>query len=203
MIASMCLSLILNALQAIDVLDFLDEVFGKRLDAQQAQDVVRVRLAVDDRFALLDVLAFEHDHVAPLRNQLFVLVAVASLDHQALLALGVLAEADDARALGQDRWLFGFARFEEVRDARQTAGDVAGLRRFLRDTRDDVADADLGTVLQRHDRTGRQEVLRRDVGAGQAQLAALLVDQAHHRTQVLGPRYRDASDRSRRRWRDR
>ena len=66
----------LDALQAVDVLDFLDEVGRERLDAEQTQDVMRIRLAVDDGFALLHVLAFEHDHLAPLRNQLLVLVAV-------------------------------------------------------------------------------------------------------------------------------
>ena len=66
----------LHALQAIHVLDFLDEVRRQRLHAEQAQDVVRIRLAVDDGLALLHVLAFEHDDVAPLRNQLLVLVAV-------------------------------------------------------------------------------------------------------------------------------
>src|SRR5690242_7576949 len=166
----------LHALQPVDVLDFLDQIRRQRLDAEQTQDVMRIGLAVDDCFALLHVLAFEHDHVAPLRNQLLVLVAVHVADDQALLALGVLAEADHARALGEDRRLLGLARFEKIRDARQTARDVARLRRFLRNTRDDVADADLGAVLERHDRTRGQEVLRRNVRAREAKLAALLVD---------------------------
>ena len=89
---------------------------------------------------------------------------------------------------GQDRRLLRLARLEQVGHARQTAGDVAGLRRFLRDTRDDVADADFGAVLQDDDRAGRQEVLRRDVGAGQLEFLALLVFQAHDRTQILGLR---------------
>ena len=87
----------LHALQAVHVLDFLDQVGGQRLDAEQAQDVLRIRLAVHHGLALLHVLAFEHDDLAVLRDQLFVLVAVGVLDDQALLALGVLAEADDAR----------------------------------------------------------------------------------------------------------
>jgi hypothetical protein len=58
----------------------------------------------------------------------------ASVDDQALLALGVLAEADDTRALGEDRRILGLARLEQVGHARQTAGDVAGLRGLLRDT---------------------------------------------------------------------
>ena len=39
----------LHALQAVDVLDLADQVVRQRLDALQAQDVVRVRLAVRDR----------------------------------------------------------------------------------------------------------------------------------------------------------
>ena len=67
----------LHALQAVDVLDLADQVVRQRLDALQAQDVVRVRLAVGDDLAPLHVLAFEHDEVAPLRDQLLVLLAVA------------------------------------------------------------------------------------------------------------------------------
>ena len=54
--------------------------------------------------------------------------------------------------------------------------------------RDDVADADCGAVLQVDDRAGRQQVLRRKVGARHVEVLALLVDQAHDRTQVLGLR---------------
>jgi hypothetical protein len=69
----------LHALQAVDVLDFLHQVRGQRLDAEQAQDVLRVRLAVHHGLALLHVLAFEHDDLAVLRDQLFVLLPSASL----------------------------------------------------------------------------------------------------------------------------
>ena len=89
----------LHALQAINVLDFLDQIGGQRLDTEQAQDVVRIRLAVDDGLALLDMLTFEHDDLTPFRNQLLVLVAIRILDDQPLLALGVLAEADHAGTL--------------------------------------------------------------------------------------------------------
>jgi hypothetical protein len=45
------------------------------------------------------VLTFEHDDLTVLRNQLFVLRTIGVLDDQALLALGVLAEADDALSI--------------------------------------------------------------------------------------------------------
>ena len=121
-------------------------------------------------------------------NQLFVLVAVRVLDDQALLALGVLAEADDARTLGQDRRILRLAGLEQVGHARQTTGDVAGLGRFLRDLGDDVADADRRAILQVDDRARRQQVLRRQVGTRDVEVLALLVDDAHDRTQVLALR---------------
>ena len=112
----------------------------------------------------------------------------AVLDDQALLALGVLAEADDARDLGEDRRVLRLARFEQVGHARQTTGDVAGLRRFLRDLRDHVAHADRRAVLQVDDRARRQQVLRRQVGTRDVQVLAVLVDDADDRTQVLALR---------------
>ncbi len=163
----------LDALQAVDVLDFLHQVIVQRLHAQQSQNVVRVRLAVDDGFAFFHALAFEHDDVAPLRNQLLVGLAVVLGDDQALLALGVLAEADDAGDLGQDRRLFRFACFEQVGHAGQTTGDVTGLRRFLRNARQNVTHVDFLAILHLHDGAGLQEVMRRDLGTGQAQFLAL------------------------------
>ena len=65
----------LHALQAVDVLDLAHQVVGQRRDAQQTQDVVRVRLAVGDDFARLDALALEHVDGAPLRDQQLVLLA--------------------------------------------------------------------------------------------------------------------------------
>src|SRR5690606_1478771 len=90
-----------HALQTVNVLYFVDDVLGQRLDAFQAQDIVRARRAVGTDLATLDVLALEHRHLAPLRNQHFVvraaverIHAICRRDDQAALALGFLAEAD-------------------------------------------------------------------------------------------------------------
>ena len=72
------------------------------------------------------------------------------------------------RVLGEDRRVLRLAGLEQVRDARQTAGDVAGLRDLLRDARDDVADRHLGAVLQADERARRQRVHGRDVGVREA-----------------------------------
>ena len=65
----MCLSLIVHALQPVDLLDLVDEVVGQRLDALDRQDVVRRRVAVDDVVALLDDVAVLHGDVLALRDQ--------------------------------------------------------------------------------------------------------------------------------------
>ena len=48
---SMCLSLINNALEAIDLLDLVDQILGQFLDALDGKDVVRSRVAVHDELA--------------------------------------------------------------------------------------------------------------------------------------------------------
>src|SRR6185503_10984475 len=175
----------LHALQPVHVLDLAHQVVGQRLDALQTQDVVRVRLAVRDHFAALHVLAFEDVEVAPLRNQLFVLLALLIGDDQAALALRFLAERHRAGVLREDRRVLRLAGLEQIRDARQTAGDVASLRGLLRDTRDDVADGHFRAVLQAHDRARGQRVHGRNVGVREGDFLALGIRQAHDRTQIL------------------
>ena len=51
----------LHALQPVDVLHLVDDVARQRLDPLQAQDVVRVGRAVDDRLALVDHLPVVHE----------------------------------------------------------------------------------------------------------------------------------------------
>src|SRR5882672_10740198 len=163
----------LHALQPVNVLDLAHQVVGERLDALQAQDVVRIGLTIGDDLAALDLLALEHVELPPFRNQLFVLLAMLIRDHEAPLALGLLAEADRTGLLRQNRRILGLARLEQVRHAGQTAGDVAGLGRFLRDARDDVADRDLGAVRQVHQGTRGQVVDRRNDGVGEGDFLAL------------------------------
>ena len=59
----------LHALQPVDVLDLVDQIVGQRLDAHDAQDVVRHRVAVHQRIALADEVALLHADVLALRDQ--------------------------------------------------------------------------------------------------------------------------------------
>src|SRR3546814_15652488 len=75
------------------------------------------------------------DHLA-LGDEVFDrLATILGIDGDLALRLVILEELDAARHLGDDRIVLGLAGFEQFGDARQTAGDVAGLRSFARDAR--------------------------------------------------------------------
>ena len=149
-----------HALESVDLLDLVDQVLRQRPLAEHLEDVVRVRRTVHQRLAGADAVAFADRQVLALRDQ--VLARLADLgDHEHLaLALGVLAEVHDAVDLADDRVVLRLARLEQLGDARQTAGDVLGLRGLARDLRDDVAGLDVVAVVDEDVRADRQEVPR-------------------------------------------
>src|SRR3990167_1897546 len=176
----------LHALQAVNVLNLVDDVLGQGADAQQTQDVVRIARTVGDDFTLVDLFTFEHVQVTPLRNQLFVrIAAIVRGNDQAALALGLFTEGDGAADFCQDRGFLRTARFEQVGNARQTTGNVAGLRGFLGDTGDDITHTDLDPVGHTDQGVSRQEVLGRYVGTRQQQILAVDTNHLHGRTDVL------------------
>jgi hypothetical protein len=109
---------------------------------------VRHARAVHQRVAALDVVAFLHRDVLALRHQVLargrLLVAHLLGHHQdAALRLVVLAELHAAVDLADDRMVLRAPRLEQLRHARQAAGDVARLGRFARHAREHVAGGDL------------------------------------------------------------
>src|SRR5476651_687460 len=124
----------LHALQTVNVLDLVNDVLGQRTHTQQTQDVVWIARAVGDNFAAVYLFAFEDVQVTPLRNQLFIRIAtVVRSNNQTALALGLFTERDGAADFSQNRGLFRTTGFEHVGNTRQTTGDVASFRSFLRD----------------------------------------------------------------------
>ena len=81
---------------------------------EQAQQVVRIHRTVDDHLALVHHLAVVHQEVLVLGDQVLVLLLVEVGDHQALLALGVLAEAHRAGDFRQHARVLRRARLEEL-----------------------------------------------------------------------------------------
>src|SRR5690606_29949758 len=113
-----------------------------------------------------DVLALR-DHVFPGAARL----RIGRDDDDAALRLVVLAELHAAVDLADDREVLRPAGLEQLRHARQTAGDVAGLRRFARDARDHVAGPDRGAVLDAEDGVDRHEVAGLDAARQRQRLA--------------------------------
>ena len=101
----MCLSLMRDALEPIDLLDLVDEVAGKLLDALDRQDVVRRRVAFDDEVALLDHVAVLQVDVLALGDEILprLLALVVRLDGDAPLVLVVAAEPHRAGDFRDDR----------------------------------------------------------------------------------------------------
>src|SRR6185369_7982393 len=135
-----------DALQSVDLLHLVDEVLRERLLAEDGEDVVRVRRAVHERLARADVIALVRADVLALRDEVLARLADLRRDDDLPLALGVLAERHYAVDLADDRELLRLPRLEELRDARETAGDVLRLRGLARHLGDDVAGADHLTV---------------------------------------------------------
>ena len=150
---------------------------------------MRVRLAVGDHFALLHLFAFEHVEMAPLRNQLLVLVGASfRRDDQTALALGFLAEADRTERSARIAESFGL----RASNRSATRGRPPVMSRVLDDScgiRAMTSPTDtFRTVLEADDGARRQRVHRRNVGVGEGDFLALGIDQTHDRTQVLAAR---------------
>ena len=174
----------LHALQTVDVLDLANQVISQFFGSAQAQDVMRIELAVSDNFATNDLLTLKHVKANPLRNQHFVGRIFAG-DYQANLALGFLAEADGTRMLSQNSRFLGLPGFEQVSNPGQTTGDVTSLRRFLRDTCNNVTQGHLVAIIQTDDRASRQSVDRGNLGIGEEDGLALGIHQFGHRALIL------------------
>src|SRR5580704_7412655 len=168
------------ALEPVDFLDFIDQVRLQLLFAKHGQDVVRVERAVHQRLAGLDALAFLHVDVNAARNRVFLFGAVVGDDVNLALAFRDLAEFDRAIDFADDRGFVRLAGFEQFDYARQTTGDVLGLRCFARNLCQHVAGRNRVAVLNHQVGSRRHEValarLALDDDGGLALLVGRIAD---------------------------
>src|SRR5690606_34912957 len=143
---------------------------------------VRIRRTVDNHFTLIHHLAVVHQHLLLLGNQELVADAFKIGDDQPLLALGVLSKGNCTGDFGQHAGVLGRTGFEQLGDARQTAGDVASLLGLLRNTSQNLAHLHVLTVAYRNERTNREGNIHRVLGTGDLNLFTRLVDQLDLRT---------------------
>ncbi len=119
-----------------------------------------------------------HGQALAARDQILdrLLGFVIRLDIDALLVLVVLAELDCAGDFREDCVVLRTARFEQFGNTRQTAGDVARLRRRRRNTRQNVAGFDFGTAIDREHGIDRKQVSGVAAACHLDRLAALVFD---------------------------
>src|SRR5229473_1552326 len=156
-----------HALQAVHLLNGVDQVGLRELFAEDGQQVMQVERAVDQGFAGLDVVAFLHVDVHAARNRIFLGgLAVFAFHVDFAHALGDFAVAHRAVDFADDRGILGLAGLEELHDARETSGDVLGLGGFARDFREHVAGLHLVAVPDHQVGAGRHQVLFADLARG-------------------------------------
>src|ERR1035438_4037684 len=148
-----------DALQAVDFLNLVDQVLLQFLFTEHRQDVVRVARAVHERFAGLDLLAFLNLDMDAAGQRVYAFFAVIAYDGDLAQALADFAVFDRAVDLRHDGRLARLARFEQLHHARQTAGDVLGLGGFARDLGQHIAGVDFLAVANHQVGVGGHQVL--------------------------------------------
>src|SRR5688572_2110665 len=149
-----------HALQAVDLLDFIDQVLLQLLLAQHVENVVRVRRTVHQRIAGADAVALLDVDVDATRDAVFARLAVRVVGHDQDLALTLddAAVLDVAVDLADDCGILGLPRLEQFDHARQTARDVLRFCRFSGDLRQHVTGVHHVAVGDHHVGAHRHDV---------------------------------------------
>src|SRR5215471_10343118 len=152
-----------NALEAVNLLNGVDEVSLRELFAEHGEKVVKVERTVDQSFTGLDVVAFLNVDVHAARDGVFLGgFAVFAFDVDFAHTLGDFAVANRAVNFADDGGILRLASLEELDDTRETSGDVLGLGGFARDLRENVARGNIVAVPDHQVGAGRHEVFLPD-----------------------------------------
>ena len=145
-----------HALQAVDLLNFVDQVLLDLVGAHDGEDVVGANRAFRELFARVDEIAGVDQHVLAVADHvnLFLMAVLGADDDLAHAALH-LAEFDNAVDFADHGRLLGPPGLEELGDAGQTTGDVAGLGDLARDLDQGVAGIDHVAVAHHQVGPGR------------------------------------------------
>ena len=141
------------------LLHFVDEIFLQVLRSADLQHFVRDDRAFRELLPLLHHVALVDNEVLGKRDEVFLFRAgVGVLDDELLLAAHVAGNLDDAVDLCDLGCVLRAARLKELGHARQTAGDVLGLRDLARRLGETLAGLHLGVGLHFDVRTRRDAV---------------------------------------------
>ena len=153
-----------DTLQAINLLNGVDEVSLGIFFAEDREQVVKVERPVDEGFTSANVFAFLNVDVDAARDGVFLgSLAIFAFDVDLAHTLGNFAVANSAIDFGNDGRILGLAGFEEFNNARETTGDVLGLGGLARNLREHVSSLYFIAILDHQVSTGRHEVLLADL----------------------------------------
>ena len=169
----------LHALQTINVLHFVDDVASELFNAEETEDVMRINRTVDDFFTLLNDLTVVDENRLVLADQRFMRITFLVGNDETLLALRFLAERNRTGNFRKHAGILRTASFEEFRNTRQTARNIAGLLRLGRNTCEHFAHADILTVADNHEGAHRQLNRHGVVRARNLHLGPILIEEVN------------------------
>ena len=117
----------LNTLQTVNVLNFLNQIFSKFLNAENSQNIMRSRCSFYQRVTLLDDIPILNGQMTAFRNQIFNRLTLGRNDGNSLLGLIVLAKLNHTVNIRDDCRIFRTAGFKQLGNTRQTTGNILGL----------------------------------------------------------------------------
>ena len=119
----------LHTLQPVHILNFLDQIFGKRFNAKNAEDVMWHRATIEKQVTLPNDVAFIDSKWTALWQQIFNRIKIAICWHNPNPALGfiVITKLDPAFAFRDNGKILWTTCLKQFSNARKTTGNVTRL----------------------------------------------------------------------------
>ena len=119
---------------------------------------MRCRSSFNQHIAFLNDISVLNNQVTSLRNQIFKRLAFLRNNSNTLFGFIVLTKFNHTVDVGNNSGIFRTAGFKQFSHTRQTTGNIFGLRAFPRNTRDNVTDFDIFTIINSQNSIDRQVV---------------------------------------------
>ena len=167
-----------NTLQAVNLLNFIDQIGSQCLDTLDGKNVMRCRIAVQDIVALFDGIAILKVERFALRNEILNLLDRVFMwfNHNPALVLVITTEADGTINLGDDSVVLGTTCFEQFGNPWKTTGNILGFRTFQWNTRKNITLRNLGVRCDRKNGIDRKEEAGFTASVQGLDLAVLVLD---------------------------
>ena len=129
----------IDPLQAVDFLNFVDQVCLQFLFSEHRQNVMRIQGTVHQRFASFHSFAFLNVHVNSSRQRVFFFHTTFIRDQDLAGSFGNIPVPDHTVNFCNDGRFARLPGFKQFHDARQSARNILGLGGFARDLGQNIA----------------------------------------------------------------